>query len=152
MFFLPKKLGILIRNETRPPLHPNCTHSSTFPLLACEVYFMTAIEPWVYVYQYEFWSEGACCIQSWKKYVFKILPPFQWNLYVSLSPSTIRWLGQACKLICKTGLDRSSYSGRSLRNVNISLERREYVCCVCIRAPVRVFVYICVFIAGLLLF
>ena len=55
----------------------------------------------------------------------KLLPLFQWNLYVSQWPPTISWKGQACKFTGKTGLPRSSYSGWALRNINNSLAQRE---------------------------
>ena len=61
-----------------------------------------------------------------KDYRTDAIPLFQWNLYISQWPSTITYLGQACKLTGQTGLPRSSYSsGRLQRNVKISLEQRK---------------------------
>ena len=44
--------------------------------------------------------------------LFFILPPFQWNLYVSHLLCTIPWPVQTGKFTGKTGLDRSSYCGQ----------------------------------------
>ena len=56
-----------------------------------------------------------------------ILPPFQWNLYVSHLLPTITLPVQTGFTSEFTGLDWSSYCVQEMINVKISLERRKYL-------------------------